>query len=113
MPEKAPEADIRTLLKINRQNGVKSLASFCRETPEFMLTRVSSPIKLGTTDDRCRILPGVLTRFLLRFHEAPVGWRGGYNDLRQSLPQAKDRRDIVRRVFVCAMSGASLALQSS
>src|SRR5467141_3257790 len=50
-----------------------ALASFCRETPGFMLACVSSPIKLGTTDDRCRVSPSVLTRFLSRFHEPPVG----------------------------------------
>ena len=68
-----------------------SLASFCRETPEFMLACVSSPIKLGTTDDRCRVSPSVLTRFLSRFHELPRWTARGRNDLRRSLPRAKDR----------------------
>src|SRR5260370_16485216 len=67
------------------------LASFCRETPGFMLACVSSPIKLGTTDDRCRVSPSVLTRFLSRFHELPRWTARGRNDLRRSLPRAKDR----------------------
>jgi hypothetical protein len=31
------------------------LASFCRETPGFMPTLVSFPIKSGQADDRCRV----------------------------------------------------------
>src|SRR5882762_5016419 len=61
------------------------LARFCRETPGFMLACVSSPIKLGTTDDRCRVSPSVLTRFLSRFHELPRWTARGRNDLRRSL----------------------------
>src|SRR6266851_1465809 len=56
-----------------------------------MLACVSSPIKLGTTDDRCRVSPSVLTRFLSRFHELPRWTARGRNDLRRSLPRAKDR----------------------
>jgi hypothetical protein len=63
----------------------KKYASFCRETPGFMLACVSSPIKLGTTDDRCRVSPSVLTRFLSRFHELPRWTARGRNDLRRSL----------------------------
>src|SRR5260370_11641864 len=56
---------------ILRHPTVTELASFCRETPGFMLACVSSPIKLGTTDDRCLVSPSVLTGFLSRFHELP------------------------------------------
>src|SRR5258708_34379105 len=63
----------------------KEVASFCRETPGFMLACVSSPIKLGTTDYRCRVSPSVLTRFLSRFHELPRWTARGRNDLRRSL----------------------------
>src|ERR1700704_5388375 len=68
-----------------------SLASFCRETPGFMRACANSPIKLGTTDDRCRVSPSGLTRFLSRFHELPRWTARGRNDLRRSLPRAKDR----------------------
>ena len=61
------------------------LASFCRETHAFEPMRVSFPIKLGQTDGGCRRLPGSLTRFLARFHEASIGRDGGCNDLRRSL----------------------------
>src|SRR5882724_2423832 len=71
--------------------GQDGVASFCRETPGFMLACVSFPIKLGTTDDRCRVSPSVLTRFLSRFHELPRWTARGRNDLRRSLPRVKDR----------------------
>ncbi len=68
-----------------RSEDFSDPASFCRETPGFMLACVSSPIKLGTTDDRCRVSPSVLTRFLSRFHELPRWTARGRNDLRRSL----------------------------
>jgi enoyl-CoA hydratase/carnithine racemase len=49
------------------------LASFCRETPAFWFGRVSYAIKPGQTDGGPRHSPGILTRFSMRFREAPVG----------------------------------------
>src|SRR5450755_4720182 len=49
------------------------LASFCRETPTFLLGHVSCPIKPAQTDGGSRHSPSILTRFLMRFREAPVG----------------------------------------
>src|SRR5713101_4025670 len=87
------------------------LASFCRETPGFMLACVSSPIKLGTTDDRCRVSPSVLTRFLSRFHELPVGRHVVVMTCGGLFHERRIGR--VRRLFVCAMIGPPTGLQSS
>ena len=53
-----------------------ALASFCRETPRFLLGHVSYPMKPGQTDGGSRHSPGILTRFSMRFREAPVGTMG-------------------------------------
>jgi hypothetical protein len=42
---------------VNRLIG--GLASFCRETPAFVLGRVISPIKPGRTDVYVAHLPGI------------------------------------------------------
>src|SRR5450432_4570415 len=55
-----------------REAGISAcsanLASFCRETPAFLLGRVSYPIKPGLTADP-GIRRGILTRFSMRFRE--------------------------------------------
>ena len=53
------------------------LASFCRETPDFLMIDANSPVKLGQTDGGCRLSPGNMGRFSSRFPAAYVGWRGG------------------------------------
>src|SRR5260370_37849959 len=80
-----------------------ALASFCRETPAFVVRRVSSPIKLGPTDGGCRRSPDILTRFSWRFHEASVRRDGGCNDLAAVFPpQTKHRKGILSGGFSSA-----------
>ena len=106
----------RAFITINRHQAAQflTLASFCRETPEFELGRVISSIKPGRTDVRCPAFGRYLDAIFIAISWS-VSWAHvGCNDLWRALPAKNEgRRGIVRLLFVCAMSGPSAGLQSS
>src|SRR5450755_464345 len=72
-PARAGEGAQRRKRRYETDLGNAGLVSFCRETPTFLLGHVSCPIKPAQTDGGSRHSPSILTRFLMRFREAPVG----------------------------------------